>query len=289
VALTRVRDRLCICGFANKNGIKDESWYRLAETAAKELGIETEYDGKTIRVFGEADVESVAPSVAEPKKPSALPWMTARPAIERTRPRLIRPSDAAGVDEQTAISPAGANAARFRRGILIHDLLARLPDVDPAKRREIALSFLKARSIDQEEATKLADETLDVLGNPQFAAAFAPGSRPEIAIVADLPEIGDGARINGRIDRLAVTDNEILAVDFKTNRPPPDRAENVSTLYLAQMALYRAALAKIFPGRRIACALVWTDTPSLMALSEVLMEAEIRRIRVRLDSAAPRS
>ena len=234
-------------------------------------------------------MERIAPSVAEPKKPSALPWMTARAAIERTRPRLIRPSDAAGLEEPAVMSPAGANTARFRRGILIHDLLARLPDVEPAKRREIALSFLKARGIDRDEAAKLVDETLAVLDDLQFAAAFAPGSRAEIAIVADLPEIGDGARINGRIDRLAVSDAEILAVDFKTNRPLPERAENVSTLYLMQMALYRAALAKIFPGRRIACALVWTEGPRLMPLPEALMEAEIGRIRARLDSGASHS
>ena len=43
----------------------------------------------------------------------------------------------------------------------------------------------------------------------------------------------------------------------------------------AQMALYRAALAKIFPGRRIACALVWTEGPRLMRLSDALLDAEI--------------
>ena len=87
-----------------------------------------------------------------------------------------------------------------------------------------------------------------------------------------------------RIDRLAVTDDEVLAIDFKTNRPPPARAEDVSTVYLAQMALYRAALSKIFPGRRIATALVWTEGPRLMRLPEPLLEAEIGRIRARLET-----
>jgi ATP-dependent helicase/nuclease subunit A len=55
------------------------------------------------------------------------------------------------------------------------------------------------------------------------------------------------------------------------------------------MALYREALAKIFPGRRIACALVWTDGPRLMRLPDARMDAEIGHIRARLDSEAPRS
>ena len=66
-----------------------------------------------------------------------------------------------------------------------------------------------------------------MLDDPVFAAAFAPQSRAEVAIVADLPEIGPGARVNGRIDRLAVAGDEVLIVDFKTNRPPPAREEDV--------------------------------------------------------------
>jgi ATP-dependent helicase/nuclease subunit A len=285
VALTRARDRLCICGFANKNGIKDNSWYSLAERAANDLGLEVKREGETIRVFGDADLETIDTRAPEGKKLAVPAWMTSRPEAVRTRPRLIRPSDA--VDEPAVLSPAGANAARFQRGLLIHDLLARLPEVEPAKRREIALSFLKAR--DAADAEKLADETLAVLNDPQFAAAFAPGSRAEVAIVADLPQIGDDARINGRIDRLAITDDEILVVDFKTNRPPPKNVEGVSTVYIAQMALYREALAKIFPGLRIACALVWTEGPRLMRLPDARMDAEIGHIRARLDSEAPRS
>jgi ATP-dependent helicase/nuclease subunit A len=45
-----------------------------------------------------------------------------------------------------------------------------------------------------------------------------------------------------------VSANEVLAIDFKTNRPPPERVEDVPALYRSQMALYRAALAKVFPG-----------------------------------------
>ncbi len=57
--------------------------------------------------------------------------------------------------------------------------------------------------------------------------------------LAALPELGPGAQVNGRVDRLAITDTEVLILDFKTNRPPPSREDDVSPIYLAQMALYR--------------------------------------------------
>ena len=109
------------------------------------------------------------------------------------------------------------------------------------------------------------------------------------AIVADLPELGARARVNGRIDRLAEADDEVLIVDFKTNRPPPKSEADVPRLYATQMALYRAAVEKIFAGKRIVCGLVWTDGPTLMKLSNTTLDAELGQIRTRLDPEGRRS
>jgi ATP-dependent helicase/nuclease subunit A len=211
-------------------------------------------------------------------------WALIEPKPEHVTSRLIRPSDAAGLEEPGVFSPAGPKAAaRFRRGQLVHTLLARLPDIAPEHRRDAALKYLAARNVPPEDAAGLTDETLAVISDPRFASAFAATARAEVAIVADLPELGFGARASGRIDRLAVSANEVLAIDFKTNRPPPERVEDVPALYRSQMALYRAALAKVFPGRRIACALIWTEGPRLMALPDALLDAETAHIRARLD------
>ncbi|HTT84063.1 MAG TPA: PD-(D/E)XK nuclease family protein, partial [Rhizomicrobium sp.] len=149
----------------------------------------------------------------------------------------------------------------------------------------VAHRYLSARGLDDAACETLTDETLAVLENPDFAAAFAPGSRAEAAIVADLPELGPNARVNGRLDRLAVTDGVVLAVDFKTNRPAPRLVSEVETLYLAQMALYRAALGKVFPQHRIDCALVWTEGPALMPLPAEILDRELAHIAARLDRA----
>ena len=39
VALTRARDRLYVCGFESKKGVKEGSWYELAQAAAETLGV----------------------------------------------------------------------------------------------------------------------------------------------------------------------------------------------------------------------------------------------------------
>ena len=88
-----------------------------------------------------------------------------------------------------------------------------------------------------------------------------------------------GARVNGRIDRLAETKDEVLIVDFKTNRPAPDRIEAADPAYLMQMALYVAVLRAIFPSRKVEAALVWTDGPKLMPIPENLIVAKLSETR----------
>jgi ATP-dependent helicase/nuclease subunit A len=185
----------------------------------------------------------------------------------------------------------GGGAAHFRRGQLVHTLLAWLPEVAHAARRELALRYVQASGLANPQ--ELVEETLAVLENPLFAAAFAAGSRAEASLVAELPELAPGAklapRLHGRIDRLAITDNEVLVLDFKTNRPAPFNESQIPKLYLAQMALYRAAAAKIFPDKRIVCGLIFTDGPRLLQLSEAILDAQMADISGRLDPGGTRS
>ena len=285
VALTRARNRLFVCGFENRNGIRDGSWYRLAEEAAKSLGREIKRGDDVALAYG--DVEDIAStsSAARPAEKSTSPAWASRPAPpERASPRLIRPSDAADMEQGPVLSPL-EGARRFRRGQIAHTMLARLPELPPEKRRAAAIAFATASGFDE----TLADETLAVLDHPDFAAAFAPGSQAEIAFQAALPQFGAGARVTGRIDRLALTDKTVLILDYKTNRPPPAREEAVDPVYLAQMALYREAALKIFPGKRIVCGLVWTDGPCLMRLSDALLDRQIEALVGRLDPEQGRS
>jgi ATP-dependent helicase/nuclease subunit A len=289
VALTRAKDRLYVCGFEGKTGVKPGSWYALARAAADKIGVELVRGEATIKAVGQTADEGTTPVQARaPDTPKRPDWLTQAGPRDAPAPSLIRPFDAAGMEEPSVFSPLESNR-RFRRGLLVHTLLARLPDIAPALRSEKALNYLRAQKLGDDEAVTLIREILRVLDDPTFAAAFTPQSRAEVAIVADLVELGPGARVNGRIDRLAETADGVLIIDFKTNRPPPQSERDVPVLYTTQMALYRAAAAKIFHRKRIVCGLLWTDGPTLMQLSNRLLDAELGRIRARLDPEGARS
>ena len=180
VALTRAKERLIVCGFENKKGIREGSWHQLAERAATALGAEIAQEGATIRVFGAASVATAASEEASTPEAFAIPaWARTPPAAEHPSPWLIRPSAAAGLDEPALPSPLGQNGAvRFRRGLLVHAMLAHLPEMERSRREDTARKFLRARGLDEAEAIQLSAETLAVLDDPVFATAFAPPSSP---------------------------------------------------------------------------------------------------------------
>jgi ATP-dependent helicase/nuclease subunit A len=92
-----------------------------------------------------------------------------------------------------------------------------------------------------------------------------------VPIVGRFAHNGRDIAVSGQVDRLAVTANAVLIADYKTNRPAPRDPAKVPA-YVAQLALYRAVLARLYPGRTIRAALVWTDVPDLMEVSAAALD-----------------
>ena len=170
----------------------------------------------------------------------------------------------------TAALAAGADDSRFLRGRVIHRLLQTLPEIAPA-RRGAACDRLLARiapALTSAARDAIAGEVLAVLDDPQLRDLFAPGSRAEAPLIG---VIGDLV-VSGQVDRLVVGDEQVMVIDYKTNRPPPRDEADVAPIYVAQMAAYKAVLSQIYPGKSILCALLWTDGPRLMALRDEIID-----------------
>src|SRR5690606_38519222 len=106
----------------------------------------------------------------------------------------------------------------------------------------------------------------EILGAEGFAPIFSPGSRAEVAIMGEIEVRGRKRLVSGKIDRLAVTGDGVMIVDYKTNRPPPASLAEVRAAYILQLALYRALLKPLYPDREIVAALLFTEQPGLFAL-----------------------
>jgi ATP-dependent helicase/nuclease subunit A len=84
--------------------------------------------------------------------------------------------------------------------------------------------------------------------------------------------------VSGKIDRLAVTAEEVMIVDYKTNRPVPTSLAEVPAAYVLQLALYGALLKPLYPGRKIAAVLLFTEAPRLIELPAVALDDALARL-----------
>ena len=108
-----------------------------------------------------------------------------------------------------------------------------------------------------------------VLDTPDWAEIFSPAALAEVPLAATV----EGRVIAGTADRLLVTKERVLLVDFKTAARPPQSVDAVPIGTVRQMAAYVAALEAIYPGRRVETAVLYTHTPQLFALPPDLIEA----------------
>ena len=155
--------------------------------------------------------------------------------------------------------------------MLIHRLLERLPDVAPAEREERARAWLArhAATLPEEAREDILARSLAVIAHPHWAELFGPAALAEVPLAATV----GGLVVAGTADRLLVEPTRVLVADFKTARRPPATLGEVPLATLRQMAAYAAALAVIYPGRTIEAAVLYTQTPQLIAIPAELLEA----------------
>jgi len=278
VAMTRAEDRLYVCGWETRNRRAAGCWYDLMQAAAEDLGtpIDIDFgdDAESQQGWRYESVQSIEVAAAPEQQdlPFAvvpLPaWIEQTAPQEPFPPRPLSPSRPSG-DEQTVRSPRDDDALRFRRGNVIHRLLQFLPDVPPDRHATVAAAFVgqPGFGFDATQQQEIVDETVGVLADTEFSEVFAPGSLAEAPVAG---VVGDTV-VSGQVDRLVVTDNAVLIIDFKTNRDPPETARDIPAGYIRQMAMYVAVLSRVFPHHEIRSALLWTDGPRLMPIPHALV------------------
>ena len=289
VAMTRACDRLYVCGWQGVRRRDKNCWYDLVAAGLEPYLSQADGDdGRPVSRMASSQEKPTKDAEEQAEIPATLPLLdfARTPAKqERVRTRLA-PShlalngasegDGGLGPEQPALGPrALAGDLRFERGRLVHALLQHLPEVPAAKQERAARSFVAARGARLPDALKeeIVGETLAIVRDAQFAPLFEPGSLAEVPVVARFGDGEDGFDLEGQIDRLAILDGDLLILDYKTNRPPPATPAEVSQSYINQLAAYRLALGKMFPGKPVRAALLWTDGPRLMEIPSTLLEA----------------
>jgi ATP-dependent helicase/nuclease subunit A len=288
VAMTRAAERLIVCGWQGDRRRPEGCWYDLVtDGLAGSPDFHETGDGDA-RIWRYRIAPHLEDARAEqPRAPGAphdIPaWLDTPVSAEPARAVTLTPSTA--YEETVAPRRHGAAGQDVRRalerGRLVHRLLQSLPEILPFGRLAAASRFIERAggAFTAEERERLVTAVLGILDDARFAALFAPGSRAEVPIVGRLTRSGrPDILVSGQIDRLVVTPGAVLIADYKTNQAVPAMAAKAPPAYVEQLALYRAVLGRIYPGRTVRAALVWTEGPALMEFSGLLLDAAIGRV-----------
>jgi len=270
VALTRPAERLYIAGAqAGTDGSVDpQSWYFSCADAFDQLKlVQNGDDGiRFIRNAQTSEIKDKQKSAIRAANDVPLPgWAFKSAPAPEFPPKPLMPSKPEGMEPGTLSPLSGMNEARFKRGRLIHTLFQFLPEL-PANDRRVRASEWLARPVHKLTDTQqheILDAVMRVLENPGFANLFGPQARAEVPVTGMM----GNTVVSGQIDRLMVADDEIVILDYKTNRPAPATREGVSPVYKTQLRLYRDLLKKVYPNKDIRAVLLWTDGPRLMDMT----------------------
>jgi ATP-dependent helicase/nuclease subunit A len=273
VALTRARDRLYVCGYELKTGREQGCWYDLVARAMTRLDADQVIDetGDVLRRFGEAPMGVKLGVTASAEAKPALPvWARVRaPAEQELRhvePSVVVPGRGTGGD---------GSGLGLERGRAIHRALEQLAGAPAERWSEIAVSITGEFIKDAAVARSIVGEILRVRRDLLLSPIFGAGSHGEVPLRGLVEVGGKIVDLAARLDRVVVGERDVLIVEYKTDRVVPKADSAIPQRYVAQMALYQLAVARLFEGKPVKCAILWTVEPRLTVLSSSALQQAV--------------
>ena len=253
VALTRARHMLVISGCRPSRG-KDLGWYA---QVAEALCATTDLESPWTHSFGEPSRETV--TAPAPMDTGITVDARLREPIRVGRLwREIAPSHRTG--ESTL--QGGEEQGRIR-GILIHRLLQLAVGQSEINTEIIErVSREKGFRADDPLLTSCCDEVRTLFDNPELDWIFTntPGHYSEVPVQYR----HEGDTVYGIIDRLLVSDDTVHIIDYKSHQVTAgEQLDSLVQHYRPQLALYREAVARLWPNRQIHCQLLFTHSAEL--------------------------
>jgi ATP-dependent helicase/nuclease subunit A len=297
VATTRAENELYICGHENKKSSEQtphSSWYALMHKAMEKITGENnpqikkiEFDfseilneehknngfifGKEYSYSANQKIEQSSSSthseggVRDEGKTSNTNFEHLKNLFETIPPkeledRVLHPSEfekyKKGDKTPTFVSK------NILRGTIIHKLLEILPETKLENREGIIEYYTKnfTNEFSTKEIESIKTKISEILKQESFKEFFSQNSKSEVPIIGKI----NGQVVSGQIDRLIISDNEIIIIDYKTSDFVPKSHTETPENYIKQIKLYKELIKKIYSDRIVKAFLLWTSDCSII-------------------------
>lgn len=263
VAMTRAEEELYITGFGKD--LADDCWYNVIKGAIVNQAQAQHFDFNQL-LNDEKYLDNLAGEglVLEDKQLAAkdfdikiadevltsdpaiddIKFLTANPTQESVQ-ELAYPSQLHQQDAANSV-----NKYQAELGTIIHKILELdLKNSNQQQRIESITKYLimhYSLSLDQQQ--RIIESATSIFDNPELVYLFADNSYAEVPIMAKI----DGKLVSGKIDRLIVSENQVLIIDYKTGK---HNAEH----YEQQLQLYQKILQQIYPQKSVGYKIIWVE------------------------------
>ena len=279
VAMTRARDRLYICGHHSRMEPPEDSWYARCSRALlphmEEITLEN--DEKVWRLGEEPAPPTSKTSASKGDKSiAALKFSELKP--EKSVASIAPSAAFASTRERSGWQKNDKRRSARRRGEILHEALRRLSAVSQEHRSSVVEKIVAALAPEatQEEHDEYLETLGRVLASEECRALLDAEGRNEVPLsgYVCLRDEEESQRVPGRVDRLCfLPGDEVLAVEYKSDRRVPASVGELRQEYLGQVGIYYRLLRELWPERKIRCGILWMETARFMEIPKEDLEA----------------
>ncbi|NSM56116.1 UvrD-helicase domain-containing protein [Wolbachia endosymbiont of Atemnus politus] len=137
----------------------------------------------------------------------------------------------------------------YARGLIIHSILQYMPKIEKDRRKNWVRKYLDSINT-REDKDEIYSKILAF--NEKYDYLFDLEGKSEITLSGTV----DGEPVLARLDRLCITQDKAIIIDYKSHR-------NVSASSLneikKQMLTYKTLVQEIYPNKQVECMVIWVE------------------------------
>ncbi|MGL9717234.1 MAG: UvrD-helicase domain-containing protein [Wolbachia sp.] len=191
------------------------------------------------------------------------PAPTAHPPLSSQRPPLSSQCSDTGIHSFFSLDPnvsylddkkrSTEMTDGYTRGLIIHSILQYLPKIEKDRRKHWVRKYLDSINT-SEDKDEIYSKILAF--NEKYDYLFDLEGKSEITLSGTI----DSEPVLVRLDRLCVTQDKAIIIDYKSHR-------NVSVSSLneikKQMLTYKTLVQEVYPNKQVECMVIWVEDLTL--------------------------
>ncbi|OAB80949.1 DNA helicase UvrD [Wolbachia endosymbiont of Laodelphax striatellus] len=262
VALTRAEDELYILG---KEPVQKGSWYDLviqygALYERKKLYLQPIFKEKVEVLCMNANYPSIykkrdyfdVPVISPPSNLSmSLQHVTLEPGEKKPVSSTGMTDENAGMTKRSI-----GTTDSYARGLIIHSILQYMPKIEKDRRKNWVRKYLDSINT-SEDKDEIYSKILTF--NEKYDYLFDLEGKSEIPLSGTI----DGKPVLVRLDRLCITEDKAIIIDYKSHHNVSISSSNEIK---KQMLIYKTLVQEVYPDKQVECVVIWMEDLTLQSL-----------------------